>query len=215
MARTAKSLPPDIGLLEACEDRRLLNLRLSAKQREFLELIERNQTVIGAGGRQGGKTLMVAAALVHNMTLMPRLDEIAKGTSRYGLAIANSKEQASILLSYARRLIESSPLLRAQLVSAHGDRLILKGGRVLLSMPCLDRLLRGLVASMVCLDEFGHFLDSDGSPAQADRVYAAVRPSLVTFGEEGRLVAISTPLGSDNLFARLHARAASGELPHA
>jgi hypothetical protein len=28
-------------------------------------------------------------------------------------------------------------------------------------------------------------------------------------------VAISTPLGSDNLFARLHARAASGELPHA
>ena len=112
----AKSLPPDIGLTEACEDRRLLNLRLSEKQREFLELIEGNQTVIGAGGRQGGKTLMVASALVHNMTLSPLLDEMSRGTTRFGLAIANSKEQASILLSYARRLIESSPLLRRSTV---------------------------------------------------------------------------------------------------
>jgi len=92
--------------------------------------------------------------------------------------------------------------------------LIFECGRVLLAMPCQDRLMRGLVASVVVLDEFAHFLAETDGPRVADRVWNAVRPSLATFGEHGRLVAISTPFG-DNLFARLHAKARNGELPGA
>jgi phage terminase large subunit-like protein len=203
-----------VGLVEACEDRRLLNLALSEKQRVFLRLIEDFQTVIGAGGRQGGKTTLVAAACVHNLLLSPELDALQHGT-RFALAVANSKEQASLLVNYARSFIEGSRLLRSQLVSALSDRLILKRDRVLIAMPCSDRLMRGMTASFVGLDELAHFLDSDGSPQAAERVYAAVRPSLATYGRAGRLVAISTPLGQDGLFAQLHARASSGELPGA
>lgn len=211
MALATPTRTPSVGLVEACEDPRLLSLDLSEKQREFLELIEECQTVIGAGGRQGGKTTLVAAACVHNLLLSPELDAMQTGT-RYALAVANSKEQAGLLVGYARAFIEESRLLRSQLVSAQADRLILKGRRVLIAMPCADRLMRGMTASFVGLDELAHFQDSDGSPAAAERVYAAVRPSLVTFGDRGRLVAISTPLGQDGLFAQLHARASSGEL---
>ena len=212
---TRKLTARPVSLLEACSDRGLLGLDLSEKQRELLALVEDNGTTIVAAGRQGGKSLCGAAALVWNLLLRPDLDELTEGSTRHGLAVANSREQAQILLGYARRLIENSPLLRHRLVGEREDRLVLEGGRVLVAMPCSDRLMRGLVASIIVLDEFGHFLSETIGPAVADRVYSAVRPSLTTFGEEGRLLAISTPLGSDNLFATLHARARNGELPSA
>jgi len=189
-------------------------MKLSAKQEELLRLVDATGTVFAAAGRQGGKSLCAGALLTHNLLLRPDLDEMAGGSTRHGLCIANSREQAQIVLGYCRNLVERSPLLRSRLQVSREDRLIFEGGRVLLAMPCQDRLMRGLVASVVVLDEFAHFLTESDGPRVADRVWNAVRPSLATFGEHGRLVAISTPFG-DNLFARLHAKARNGELPGA
>jgi|GEM_PF-921392 len=214
MATRVRKAAPVVGLLEACADRRLLGMKLSEKQEELLTLVEATGTVFAAAGRQGGKSLCAGALLTHNLLLRPDLDEMAGGSPRHGLCIANSREQAQIVLSYCRNLVERSPLLRSQLQVSREDRLIFEGGRVLLAMPCQDRLMRGLVASVVVLDEFGHFLSESDGPRVADRVWNAVRPSLATFSEEGRLLAISTPFG-DNLFARLHAKARNGELPGA
>ena len=110
------------------------------------------------------------------------------------------------MLGYARRLIERSPLLRSRLVQAQADRLILPRGAIL-AMPCMDRLMRGLVVSVVVLDEFAHFLSESDGPRVADRVWNAVRPSLATFGAEGRLVAISSQPGDPA------ARASRGRAP--
>ena len=200
-----------VGLMEAVSDKQLLGLTLSPRQRDLVGLVASRQTVIAAAGRQGGKSLVAAALLVHNFTLRPDLDERAGGSTRHGLCVANSREQAQIVLGYCRRLVERSPLLRSRLVSAQADRLVFQHGAIL-AMPCQDRLMRGLVASVVVLDELGHFLAESDGPRVADRVWNAVRPSLAIFGEEGRLIAISTPYGSDNLFARLHAQARNGEL---
>ena len=200
-----------VGLVEACRDPRLLAVDLSPRQAELAETIESTPTTICAAGRQSGKTLIAAAAMLHNLLLRGDLDAVASGSSRYALAVANSREQATILLGFALRLVEDSPVLRSQLVSSREDALVFAGDRFLVAMPCQDRLLRGLSASMVVLDELGHFRTETEGPAVAERVYAALRPSLAVYGEAGRMVAISTPYG-DNLFARLHARASSGEL---
>ncbi len=213
-ARHRRLTARPISLREAITDRKLLGLSyLSPRQLELVDLIELYETTIGAAGRQSGKSLIAAAKLVHNITLRPDLDEMARSGSRACLVVANSREQAGITLSYCRSLVESSPLLRAQLVSAQTDRLIFGNG-VILAMPCQDRLMRGLTASAIVLDEFAHFVSESDGPRVADRVYAAVRPSLVTFGSLARLVIISTPYG-DNLFSRLHTRARNGELPNA
>ncbi len=200
-----------VGLVEACRDRRLLGVDLSPRQAELATAIEASATLICAAGRQSGKSLIAAAAMVANLLLRPDLDAVAAGSARYALAVANSREQATILLGFARRLVEESPVLRSLLVGSREDTLAFTGERFLVAMPCQDRLLRGLSASMVVLDEFGHFRTETEGPAVAERIYSALRPSLAVYGERARLVAISTPYG-DNLFARLHARASSGEL---
>jgi len=221
MARTAtrtktrKLTAGPISLREAIADKRLLRLSLSPRQRDLVSLIEEFGLVIAAAGRQSGKSLIAAALLVWNMLLRPDLDELtAQMTRRHGLCVANSQAQATIVLNYARNLIEQSPLLRTRLIRSDNERLLFERAAIV-AMPCDRRLMRGLVASAVCLDEFAHFASDTDGPRVADAVWAAVRPSLATFGEEGRLVAISTPMGSDGLFAQLHARASSGELPHA
>ena len=137
----------------------MLGVDLSPRQAELAETIERTPTTICAAGRQSGKSLIAAAAMVHNLLLRPELDAVADGSARYALAVANSREQAASLLGFARRLVEGSPVLRSQLQGSREDALVFSGERLLVAMPCQDRLLRGLSASMICLDEFGHFRD--------------------------------------------------------
>ncbi|CAN5200074.1 hypothetical protein BH09ACT13_BH09ACT13_10380 [soil metagenome] len=214
MATRTRLVARRVGFLEACLDPKLLGLTLSPRQKELAQLMQENELVIAAAGRQSGKSFLAAALLVWNILLRPDLDERAGATVRIALCVANSREQAQIVLGYCRSLIERSPLLRSRLLTTREERLVFERGSIL-AMPCQDRLMRGLVASVVCLDEFGHFLSESDGPRVADRVFHAVRPSLATFGSKGRLVAVSTPMGSDNLFAQLHARAAAGELANA
>jgi phage terminase large subunit-like protein len=213
LTKAKKLTATPISLQEAIVDRKLLRLELSAKQIELVDLIERHETTVAAAGRQSGKSLIGAALLVHNAVLRPDLDEIAGGGMRYCIAVANSQAQAGITLDYARVLVERSPLLRSRLISAQGDRLVFERATIL-TLPCQDRLMRGLTVSAAFLDEFGHFLSESDGPRVADRVYAAIRPSLVTYGAQSRLYIASTPFG-DNLFSRLYSKARNGELPGA
>ena len=87
-----------VSLVEACADRRLFGLTLSERQVDLLRLIETHPLTVCAAGRQSGKSLLAAAALVHNLLLRPDLDRLAGSSPRYGLAIANSQTQAGITL---------------------------------------------------------------------------------------------------------------------
>ena len=160
-----------VSLEEAAEDRRLFGLSLSDPQRELLRLLGEHYLVVCAAGRQSGKSLLAAVLLVHNLLLRPDLDRLAGSSPRYGLAIANSQSQASITLAYARQFCERSPLLRSRLESARDDRLLFTGGRILVALPCTDRLQRGLSASAVVSDEFSHFVSETLGPRVAERVW--------------------------------------------
>jgi phage terminase large subunit-like protein len=173
MAKTASA----VGLLEAAEDKALFGLRLSKRQRELLSLIESNHTVVASCGRQSGKTLLCALTAVHNLLLRGDLDAKAHGSARHVIAVANSREQARLTLSFAREFCERSPLLRSELLGVREDKIVFKGGRILLAVPCQDRVARGLRASVVIFDECGHFLSEAFGPRTLERIYAALRPA--------------------------------------
>ena len=95
-----------MGLLEACDDRRLLGVTLHPRQRELLRLVEENPTTCALCGRQGGKTFCAACFFAWNLLLRPDLDEIAGGQTRWAVSIANSREQAALLLGYVKTIVE-------------------------------------------------------------------------------------------------------------
>jgi terminase large subunit-like protein len=210
-SRTVASVP--VGLLEACEDKRLLAVKLHRRQKELLGLVERNQTTCALCGRQGGKTFCAACFLTWDLLLRPDLDEIAGGHTRWAVAIANSREQAGLLLGYVRTIVERSPLLRSQLQSARDDRLTFRGNRVLVAAPCQDRLIRGVSASALVLDEASHFVSESWGPRTLNRIWQAARPLLTIYGDEGRTFGISTPSDGQDFFGRLFTQAEQGALP--
>lgn len=211
----SKSASAPVSLLEACDDRRLLGVKLYPRQRDLLQLVEGNPTTVALAGRQGGKTYAAACFLAHNMVLRPDLDEIAGGQTRWAVSIANSREQAGLLLGYVRTIVERSPLLRGQLVSARDDRLTFKGNRVLVAAPCQDRLIRGVSASALVFDEASHFVSESWGPRTLERIWQAARPLLTIYGEEGRTFGISTPADGDDFYGKLHSLAQAGGLPGA
>lgn len=208
MAKTASA----VGLLEAAEDKALFGLQLSERQRELFSLIETSNTVIASCGRQSGKTLSAAVTAVWNLLLRPDLNETARGSARHVIVVANSREQARITLAFAREFCERSPLLRSELLGVREDKLVFQGARTLLAVPCADRVARGLRASALIFDEAGHFLSEAYGPRTLERLYVALRPSLITFGERGKVLMASTP-GESGFFTSMFQKAEAGELP--
>jgi len=218
MATKART-PPKVGLVEALDDPRLLGagIRAHPRQRELLATIAEMRLTVACCGRRFGKTKAAAAAGVHNLLLVPELDKlVAPGEPRYAISIANSQAQAKIFVEHALALVKASPTLHRELVSETATELVFTRNRVLSAFPCTSRSTRGFAASFICLDEFAHHFDvEEGGPSVASRIWASMIPSVAQFGDRGRIVVISTPLGSDGMFAELYAKARNGEIASA
>jgi hypothetical protein len=184
------------------------------RQRDLLKAIQDHRNVIAACGRRFGKSRAVAAAGLHNLLLTPEADAlVALGETRYALIVSNSREQSLILLEHARSLVSSSAALSHELVDDTEYELRFRGDRAFLAVPCNSRSIRGYAASFVAFDEQAHFVDeSQGGPRVAQRLWAALTPSVAQFGPLGKVVCISTPSSDAGLFAELYAKARTGEL---
>jgi phage terminase large subunit-like protein len=212
-----------IGLLKACDDSRLLGAGISLfpRQREILDALDTGpwRMLIAALGRRSGKTHMAGVAMVHNALLRPDLDAMVRpGELRYVAAIATNREQAKIVLRVARDIIDASPLLRPCVLEDRDDQITLRtasgGLAAITAFPCTSRGIRGRPISLLVLDEAAHFLDSDGNASDYSVMQAAL-PSLLQFGDAARVLMISTPAGTANMFAHEFQRAVSGEEPTA
>ena len=187
-------------------------------QVELLRDVEQTARIIlWCLGRRAGKTTMAALVALWSCLLRPDLDALVRpGERRYAVCVATSREQARILVDAARSLVEASPLLHSALEGSDTDELrfgLPDGSRTALrAMPCSGRAVRGLPVSVVIFDEIAHFLSETEGPAVADRVFEALLPATAQFGDLARVLLISTPWGSDGLFAREFHRAMSGEL---
>ncbi len=149
-------------------------------------------------GRRSGKGLMAAVAAIHNAVVPDYLAFLRPGETRFILVVATRQEQAAEFIRVVRELLDAAPdpalLALVDEQASTATEVAFKTGVVIRAMPCSSRAVRGLAASLVILDEFGHFLtETDGY--QAGRaVWRALTPSVAQFGPLGYVMVLSTPL---------------------
>jgi hypothetical protein len=202
------------SLLAGCDDDQLLGFPLWPKQRELLSAIESGpRTHLWALGRRSGKTTCMALAGLWCCLGRPELlERLRPGERGYAVAIATNQRQARLLISAARAVVEHSPLLAPLIESVSEDEIAFLNGTTFAAFPCTSRGGRGWPIFCLLLDELAHMVDIEGSNIAADTVYRALVPATAQFADDARVIASSTPWGSDGLFAELYAKADSGEL---
>ena len=207
-----------IGLVQACDDSQLFGVKLWPRQREILAAIERgeNRLFVLCLGRRSSKTTMSALTMLWTCLLRPELREMVRSRERlWSVGVATNLRQARLLVSAARSIVEDSPLLAPMLESSTEDELRFSNGTALAAFPCSSRAGRGWPIACLVADEMAFMLSETEGPAVADRVWTSLVPASAQFGAEARLIAASTPNGTDGLFARLFRQAEDGELSDA
>jgi hypothetical protein len=208
---------PAVGLVRACDDPDLFNFQLYPRQRKLLEAVERGPRIhCWALGRRSGKSAMCALVGLWHATLCPHLNaRVRSRERRHVVAVATSKNQARLVLNAARSVVAGSKLLQPLLIGESEDELEFSTGASFHAFPCTARSGRGWAISALLCDELAHFVDNQGSNTAAESVWNALAPGCLQFGADARIIASSTPWGSDGLFADLHREAAAGDLSDA
>jgi hypothetical protein len=179
-------------LLKALDDPRLLgSLPWWESQRRLLASLE-EPVVTHAWNcsRQTGKSSMVAAVSVWNCCCRDDLDAIVDNRRRHVLVISTNTEQSQNFLEIAAEFARRSPVISrwARIKQDHIEFKLPSGAKpVIVAMPARDAAARGRTASLVCLDEFGHLSGVEG-PANDERLFAALTPSVTRFGDLARNV---------------------------
>ncbi len=205
-----------VGLVAACDDQRLFGIRLHPKQRELLEGLEHTPNAVWACGRRGGKTMLASIVCLYDALFRPDLDGLVRpGEVRHSIAIATNAEQSRVLIRSAKLIVDGSPLLRPLLRSDTADELVFDCDGVvtaLRAMPCSSRGIRGYPVSTGVMDEAAFYVTTEDGNAAAAQVYRALRPATAQFGHAGRMLVISSPMGSTGWFAEQWAKADRGGL---
>jgi hypothetical protein len=203
--------------VRACDDRDLLGFDLWPAQRRILEAVERGPRIHAwALGRRSGKSTMCAIVGLWDACLRPELDaRVRRGERRHVVVVATNRRQARLVLDAARSIVTGSKLLSGLLLGESEDALEFSTGATFSAFPCTARSGRGWAISTLILDELAFMVDAEGSNAAAESVWQALVPGTLQFGDDARIIASSTPWGSDGLFADLHRQALSGELEDA
>ena len=162
-------------------------------------------------GRRSGKSLLsdiIACyeALVPSFEGMTRQDE-----ERYVLLVSVRQDSAQLHIRNIAKLLRHNKKIGAVIEKVAEDRIILKTGVVILSLPASARAARGYTASTLVFDEAAFYVDTNGN-SSAEAIYTALEPTTATFGEMARIV-ITTSVGAKSgLVFDLYDRAISGEL---
>jgi Terminase large subunit, T4likevirus-type, N-terminal len=212
-----------VPVLRFAQDKRLGAATLTWRpvQLQWLEAFgdDSLRVVIGAAGRQAGKSSMCACCGLWNAVARDDLDAIVpRGRVRSVLIASASDDQARELLRIAAGMVEASPVLR-ELAEVRASTITfrLPSGAVteLRSVATNPGTVRGRVASMVIADELAH-MSSDVASWNADaKMIEALEGSTSTFVDASKLIAISTPSGETGEFHRLFTEARDGVIPNA
>jgi hypothetical protein len=139
-------------------------------------------------GRRGGKSRATAALAVFIAALCEH--KLSPGEIGRVVIVAGDREQASICVSYARGILERSPILRQMIARQTSGEIELKSGIRISVHTSSFRRVRGVTALACILDEIAFFFSDDTANPDSE-VVAALRPTLATTG--GPLIAISSP----------------------
>ena len=183
----------------------VLGINLSPVQADALRGIEAHRDNVLACGRRGGKSLVVSIWGTFDACVRDLSQYLRPGEVRYVVLVAAGLSQARALFRTVRAFFEL-PMLRDLVVSETNDELSLSTGVILRVTPCNSRTARGLAISTIIFEEIASYVDSEGYQS-GDAVYAALSPSVAQFGQDGRVISVSTPQGQRGVFWRLYQQA--------
>jgi hypothetical protein len=179
----ARLIDGDAHLLTA--DEQTLALKLTGRTK--LPTTAPREMYVGAG-RRGGKSRF--GSVVAAWLAAQDYPQLSPGETAVVAHVAPDRRQASIDLSYCRGLIDSSPLLRAELINSTQDTLTFRHGTALEVATASYRTVRGRTLAGAVIDESA-FLRSEDSALPDVELARALRPALLTLN--GLLLVISSP----------------------
>lgn len=150
-------------------------------------------------GRQSGKTELSADRLVYEGVGASLRGE--RGVACVGVA-QDSRSATAVLFGYVKRRFDE-PMLRALVVSETANSITLKGGVVIVVLPCKPEALRGYRIKCIVLDEFCHYRNSENIALDRE-VWRAALPALLTTA--GKMFLVSSLYTADGLGFDLHER---------
>ncbi|MGB3640561.1 MAG: hypothetical protein WBA39_23750, partial [Rivularia sp. (in: cyanobacteria)] len=192
-----------LNIIDFAEDEKILDLNLYEKQREILSSFWDGNYSIGvwALGRRSGKSLMASICAIYASVMLA--DEYRKNLRPnekfYIICIANSNEQAKIIIRNIKDLLNNSFYLQNLIKKEYADSLELTNNCIIKSIPTSSRTARGLPVGLLVFDEIAFSLEGE-SNASADSLFRALSPAVAQFGALGKILMISSPYKKQGLF---------------
>jgi phage FluMu gp28-like protein len=170
--------------------RQVLGVYPTDYQREFIELIQKNQFIAGRWSRQSGKSFTTSGVLL-DIALSPESYGFTVNTVNIGI-VGPSWRQTKLVIrrigDFARRLPPGSKIIIQK------TRITCPNGSIIEAFPNNPDTIRGPTLHIVYADEF-NFIPN------AEDLYDA---ALFTLGTtNGKFICTSTPWNTDSLFYRI------------
>jgi phage terminase large subunit-like protein len=142
-------------------------------------------------GRRGGKSFAMPIMAVFLACFKNWTPKLSPGERAVVLLVASDREQAKILIRYIKGIFES-PLLGNMVQNATADTLELRGSVTIEVQTRSYRSVRGRSVCVAIMDELAFWRD-DASANPDREVLNAIRASMATFGDDGMVIAASSP----------------------
>lgn len=148
-------------------------------------------------GRRGGKSCIAAALGVYAACFVQY--KLAAGEHGVVLILAASQAQARTVFQYSLAFLQSSPVLRQELLDATRSEIRLRSGISISIHSTSFRNIRGRSVLCCVADEIAFWRDETSAIPDIE-TYRAVLPALAT--TNGMLIGISTPYRRVGLLAQ-------------
>lgn len=176
---------------------------------EYYESGKRNWLLLS--GRRGGKSLLSDIIAIYE-GVIPNLEQYTRpGEERYVLLVSVREDSARVHIRQITKLMRHDKNLGLMIQAVKEDRMELKNGVIILSLPASARAARGYTASTLVMDEAAFFVDTLGN-SSAEAIFTALSPTTATFGDDARLVITTSVNSKVGLVYELYDRATQGEL---
>ena len=161
-------------------------------------------------GRRGSKSDAIAATQVAYEALCGgHEDFVRKGQRALCFQVAQDLRMARYSLHFISAALESSPIGKASITQVTADRVDLKNGLTICTVPPTLKSVRGYACPVAVLDEVGvWYQDSDAANPDYE-IYRALSPGQLQFPNR-KLIGISTPWNKSGLLYKFYGAGTQG-----
>ena len=161
-------------------------------------------------GRRGSKTDGLAATITAYEAAMGGHEAyIRKGQRAMCFQVAQDLRMARYSLHFIRATLESSPLLSKMITDVTADRIDLRNGLTIATVPPTVKSVRGYASPVIVNDEVGSWYQESDSANPDYEIYRAALPGQLQF-PDALVVGISTPWNKAGLLYKMYAAGTGG-----